>query len=88
MKKENILILAAHPDDGEFGCGASLHKLSRKYEIHYAAFSPCIKSLPTGAKETILFEELKNATKHKLKIYETDTKNTLNVYSNILNIFS
>ena len=64
MKKENILILAAHPDDGEFGCGASLHKLSRKYEIHYAAFSPCIKSLPIGAKETILFEELKNATKH------------------------
>ena len=62
MKKENILILAAHPDDGEFGCGASLHKLSRKYEIHYAAFSPCIKSLTIVAKETILFEELKNAT--------------------------
>lgn len=64
MKKENILILAAHPDDGEFGCGASIHRLSKKYEIHYAAFSPCIKSLPKGSKDTIMFEELKKAAKH------------------------
>ena len=64
MKKENILILAAHPDDGEFGCGASLHKLSKNYNIFYAAFSPCLKSVPKGAKDDLLFRELKNAAKH------------------------
>ena len=36
----NILILAPHPDDGEFGCEASIKKWSDDgATIHYLAFS-------------------------------------------------
>ena len=51
----NILILAPHPDDGEFGCGASIKKWSDDgANIHYLAFSPCHKSIPSGFDKDIL----------------------------------
>jgi len=64
MKKiQKVLVLAPHPDDGEFGAGASLHKWAAEgAEIHYVAFSPCIVSLPKGAPEDILQNELMEAT--------------------------
>ena len=30
MKNKKILVLSAHPDDMEFGCGATLYEFSRK----------------------------------------------------------
>lgn len=63
-----ILVLAPHTDDGEFGCGGSIAKLSEMgKEIHYVAFSDCEKSLPADNPPDILIKELMDAT-HQLSI--------------------
>lgn len=63
MNKDRILILAPHTDDGEFGCGGSIAKLSEKgAEIHYVAFSSCRASVPEGFPDDILVREVKAAT--------------------------
>jgi len=59
-----ILVLAPHPDDGEFSCGGTLKRFSDLgLEVTYAAFSPCIKSLPKGYAHDSLFKELAQAAK-------------------------
>lgn len=59
---ERVLLLAPHPDDGEFGCGGTLKRFAEEGKaIYYAAFSPCIKSLPEGFGADTLFKELRNA---------------------------
>lgn len=67
MEFENIdrvLVLAPHPDDGEFSSGGTLKRFcDLGIEVHYAAFSPCIKSLPAGLPEDTLWHELANAAK-------------------------
>tara|TARA_B110000305_G_scaffold63244_1_gene70254 strand:+ start:982 stop:1620 length:639 start_codon:yes stop_codon:yes gene_type:complete len=46
---EKVLILAPHPDDAEFGLGATIVKLQNMgKEIHVAVFSNCEKSTPEG----------------------------------------
>lgn len=65
MNTKKILLLAPHPDDGEFGCGGSLKRFTTEgKEVYYAAFSPCIESLPKGSSKDTLFKELANAAKH------------------------
>lgn len=65
MNLESIrtaLVLAPHPDDGEFGCGGTLNKLAAlNADVHYVAFSPCAKSLPEGMSGNDLFDELAKA---------------------------
>lgn len=63
FKGKKILALGAHPDDVEFSCGGSIHKLSKdNNEIFYAAFSPCVISLPDNLEKDILFKEMKRAS--------------------------
>lgn len=59
---KKVLVLAPHPDDGEFSSGGTLKRFSDLgIEVYYAAFSPCIKSLPKGMPEDTLWKELGNA---------------------------
>ena len=61
---KNILVLAPHTDDGEFGCGGSIARFVEEgKEIYYAAFSVCEKSVPAGFPKNILEIEVKEATK-------------------------
>lgn len=66
--KNVILVLAPHPDDAEFGLGATLTKLKEQgKEIHIAAFSMCEKSTPKGYHIGVIEEELSISMK-KLNI--------------------
>lgn len=65
FKNKKILVLAPHPDDAEFGCGATLARLIKEgATIKYLVFSPCNKSLPKNYKPEHLYSELKAATAH------------------------
>ncbi len=60
---DRILVLAPHTDDGELGCGATIHKLIQLgKEVHYVAFSTCEESVPEGFPKDILAHEVKAAT--------------------------
>lgn len=61
---KNILILAPHTDDGEFGCGGTIAKLIEECpNVYYAAFSLAEESVPEGYPRNILETEVKEATK-------------------------
>lgn len=61
---QKILILAPHPDDGEFGCGGTIAKFVEEgREVYYATFSPAEESVPEGLPGDVLFRELQDAGK-------------------------
>lgn len=67
---QNILVLAPHTDDGEFGCGATIAKLiASGAKVSYIAFSSCEESVPEGFDKDVLKREVKEAT-HTLGIKE------------------
>ena len=56
---ERVLVLAPHTDDGEFGCGGTIAKLTEAgKDVHYVAFSDCEKSLPPEDEKDVLIKEL------------------------------
>ena len=60
----NIVILAPHTDDGEFGCGGSIARfIVEGKNIYYVAFSTAEESIPSGFPKNILEVEVKEATK-------------------------
>lgn len=60
---DKILVLAPHTDDGELGCGGTIHRLIEKgKEVHYVAFSTCEESVPEGFPKDILSKEVREAT--------------------------
>ncbi len=60
---KHIIILAPHTDDGELGCGATIHKaIAQGAEITYVAFSTVEESVPDGFPKNQLELELKKAT--------------------------
>lgn len=62
---KNVVLLAPHPDDGEFGCGGSLRKLTDSgINVHYITFSPCNKSLKPEFPNNTLYNELPKAVSH------------------------
>ncbi|MHC9540248.1 MAG: PIG-L deacetylase family protein [Vulcanimicrobiota bacterium] len=62
-----IVVIAAHTDDGEMGCGGTINKLVEEgHEVHYIAFSSCAESLKSLRPELppdTLIREVKRATK-------------------------
>jgi LmbE family N-acetylglucosaminyl deacetylase len=63
-KQKNVLVLAPHTDDGEFGCGGTIAKfLEEGHQVYYAAFSTARESVPEGMPEDILKIEVREATK-------------------------
>ena len=78
---KKVLVLAPHTDDGELGCGATIHKLSEAgAEVFYVAFSICTRSLPEHLHPMTLAEEVKKATellgvkKENLILYDYDVR--------------
>lgn len=78
---KKVLVLAPHTDDGELGCGASIHKFSSEgAEVFYVAFSICTRSLPEYLHPMTLAEEVKRATellgvsKKNLILYDYDVR--------------
>jgi LmbE family N-acetylglucosaminyl deacetylase len=69
---DTVLVLAPHTDDGELGCGGTIHQLKRLGKrVIYVAFSTCEESVPEGFPKNILSSEVKQATK-ALGIPESD----------------
>jgi N-acetylglucosamine malate deacetylase 1 len=63
IRGKNILVLAPHTDDLEFGCGATVSKLIEEdNEVFCAAFSACRQSVRKEFPEDILITEIKNAS--------------------------
>jgi LmbE family N-acetylglucosaminyl deacetylase len=59
----NVLVLAPHTDDGEFGCGGTMARLSEAgVPVTYVAFSTATKSVPPEFPRDILAREVREAT--------------------------
>ena len=89
QETKNILVLAPHTDDAEFGCGASIAKFIRQgKQVSYVAFSSCAQSLPQGLPEDRLIEECKKATKslgiQNTRILNFEVRNFYQQRQNIL----
>ena len=60
---DTVLVLAPHTDDGELGCGGTIHKLlALGKRVIYVAFSTCEESVPEGFPKDVLSKEVKAAT--------------------------
>ena len=60
---KRILVLGAHTDDGELGCGGSIAKFVEEgKEVFYVALSACEKSVPKEYPPDILKKEVEKAT--------------------------
>ena len=61
---QNVLVLAPHTDDGEFGCGGTMARLIESgVAVTYAAFSTAAKSVPPDFPRDVLKHEVRAATK-------------------------
>lgn len=64
INTDRILVLSPHTDDGELGCGATIHRFAMEgRKLFYAAFSLCNRSLPNGFPPGTLRKECLLATK-------------------------
>ena len=77
----NVLVLAPHTDDGEFGCGGTMARLIESgVKVTYAAFSTAAKSVPAGFPGDVLKHEVRAATgllgipEADLKVYDFEVR--------------
>lgn len=60
---KQVLVLAPHTDDGEFGAGGMISRLLREgATVKYVAFSDCRVSIPSGFEPDTLKKEMLAAT--------------------------
>ncbi len=78
---DNVLVLAPHTDDGEFGCGGTMARLIENgVKVTYAAFSTAAKSVPEGFPKDVLKREVRAATgvlgipQGDLKVYDFEVR--------------
>jgi LmbE family N-acetylglucosaminyl deacetylase len=78
---DNVLVLAPHTDDGEFGCGGTMARLIESgVRVTYAAFSTAAKSVPEGFPKDVLKREVRSATgvlgipEECLKVYDFEVR--------------
>jgi LmbE family N-acetylglucosaminyl deacetylase len=88
---DNVLVLAPHTDDGEFGCGGTMARLIENgVKVTYAAFSTAAKSVPAGFPEDVLRREVQAATRvlgipeADLKVYDFEVRTFPTVRQDIL----
>ncbi len=63
LKPRNILVLAPHTDDMEFGCGATVARfIEEGHNVYCAAFSACEQSVLKDFPSNILITEIKEAS--------------------------
>jgi len=63
LQFQNVLVLAPHTDDGEFGCGGTMARMIESgVTVTYAAFSTAAKSVPEGFPQDVLKHEVRAAT--------------------------
>ncbi len=87
------LVLAPHTDDGEFGCGGTIARLTGEgVEVHYHAFSSASRSLPAGFPADTLVHEARAATaalglpEERVTIHDFDVRTFPTVRQEILEI--
>ncbi len=88
---DNVLVLAPHTDDGEFGCGGTMARLIENgVKVTYAAFSTAAKSVPEGFPKDVLKHEVRAATgvlgiaPEDLKVYDFEVRTFPTVRQDIL----
>ncbi len=88
---KNVLVLAPHTDDGEFGCGGTMARLIEQgIKVTYAAFSTAAKSVPEGFPKDVLKHEVRAATgvlgipEADLRIYDFEVRTFPTVRQDIL----
>ncbi len=87
----NVLVLAPHTDDGEFGCGGTMARLLEKgVKVTYVAFSWAAKSVPPEFPRDILKHEVREATgvlgipECDLRVYDFEVRTFPTVRQEIL----
>ena len=87
----NVLVLAPHTDDGEFGCGGTMARLIENgVKVTYAAFSTAAKSVPDGFPKDVLKHEVRAATgvlgipEADLRVYDFEVRTFPTVRQDIL----
>jgi LmbE family N-acetylglucosaminyl deacetylase len=87
----NVLVLAPHTDDGEFGCGGTMARLIEGgVKVTYAAFSTAAKSVPPGFPKDVLKHEVRAATgvlgiaEDDLRVYDFEVRTFPTVRQDIL----
>jgi LmbE family N-acetylglucosaminyl deacetylase len=90
---KKALILAPHTDDGELGCGGTIHRLVEEgTKVYYVAFSTCRRSLPDGVPANTLELEVKKAvdilglTQEQLILHDFDVRDFPSQRQDILEV--
>jgi N-acetylglucosamine malate deacetylase 1 len=87
----NVLVLAPHTDDGEFGCGGTMARLLEEgATVTYVAFSTAARSVPPDFPSDILEKEVRQATtllgidEAHLKVFDFEVRTFPTVRQEIL----